>query len=232
MVARTSAKHMTRLQRGNRRCPTGESETSSGLTLFATRGIDEVDRWHRHLDDRRWHWHRVPVAAFNVMGWLGARSTRVRGALRSGMGTGSFLLPKPGCCTGASSSRTGIIAPRSPPDSRPAGRAGSTCVCATTASTHPRVSMRAWYLALSMVEEDDGRDVALVTAPGTVSCQAPGSSPQLSHNFWRKYLSVHRSARSRTTSTPNPTADLSVASLAARASMSPRSLASQFVAET
>lgn len=88
-------------------------------------------------------------------------------------------------------------------------------------------------LALALVEEDLGREVALTLARYHVMyLMRPGGQSQFSAQLAAQRVESPRLAKICTYIVENPSADLSVPALAARANMSERSFARHFVAET
>jgi transcriptional regulator GlxA family with amidase domain len=87
-------------------------------------------------------------------------------------------------------------------------------------------------LALALVEEDQGRDVALRIARGlVVFLRRPGNQAQFSAQLAAQVASREPLRDVQQWITENPEADLSVEALAARASLSPRQFARAFAAE-
>ncbi len=209
----------------------GSITTSSGLTLFATRGIDEIGEGIDTLMVAGGVGIESCCGDPRLISWLCDQADRVRRL--SSVCTGSFLLAEAGLLHGrivtTHWNHCDALARRHPDLQVEQDRlfvhdGGVYTSAGVTAGMD---------LALSMVEEDHGRDVALATARELVLClQRPGSYPQLSPQL-RAAAPLRSSLRSlQDYIHANPAADLCVASLAARASMSPRSLARQFVAET
>lgn len=88
-------------------------------------------------------------------------------------------------------------------------------------------------LALALIEEDLGRDVALMLARHHVMyLMRPGGQSQFSAQLAAQHVGNERLARICAFIVENPGADLSVPALAARAAMSERSFARHFAAET
>lgn len=88
-------------------------------------------------------------------------------------------------------------------------------------------------LALAMIEEDHGPDLALRTARELVMfLKRPGGQAQFSMELQAQETCSPPVARIRQRVLSNPAADLSVAALAAEAAMSPRNFARVFAAET
>lgn len=88
-------------------------------------------------------------------------------------------------------------------------------------------------LALALVEEDLGRDVALTVARHlVVFLRRPGNQAQFSAQLAAQTAAREPLRRLQHWITEHPGADLSVESLAARASLSPRHFARAFQAET
>jgi transcriptional regulator GlxA family with amidase domain len=87
-------------------------------------------------------------------------------------------------------------------------------------------------LALSLVEEDRGRDVALAIARGlVVFLRRPGNQAQFSAQLAAQLANREPLRDVQQWIADNPAADLSVAALASRASLSPRQFARAFGAE-
>lgn len=88
-------------------------------------------------------------------------------------------------------------------------------------------------LALALIEEDTGREMALTLARQHVMyLMRPGGQSQFSAQLAAQRVEDERLARVCSFVVENPCADLSVPALAARAAMSERSFARHFVAET
>lgn len=88
-------------------------------------------------------------------------------------------------------------------------------------------------LALALIEEDLGRDMALTLARHHVMyLMRPGGQSQFSAQLAAQHVGNERLARICTYIVENPRADLSVPALAARAAMSERSFARHFASET
>ncbi|MEQ8266647.1 MAG: GlxA family transcriptional regulator [Parvibaculum sp.] len=88
-------------------------------------------------------------------------------------------------------------------------------------------------LALALIEEDTGREMALTLARQHVMyLMRPGGQSQFSAQLAAQHVEDERLARICAFVVENPRADLSVPALAARAAMSERSFARHFVAET
>lgn len=88
-------------------------------------------------------------------------------------------------------------------------------------------------LALALIEEDLGRDMALTLARHHVMyLMRPGGQSQFSAQLAAQRVENERLARVCAYVVENPRADLTVPALAARAHMSERSFARHFVAET
>lgn len=88
-------------------------------------------------------------------------------------------------------------------------------------------------LALALVEQDLGREMALTLARHHVMyLMRPGGQSQFSAQLAAQRVENPRLAKVCAFVTENPSADLSVPALAARANMSERSFARHFVAET
>lgn len=88
-------------------------------------------------------------------------------------------------------------------------------------------------LALALIEEDLGREVALTLARYHVMyLMRPGGQSQFSAQLAAQRVESPRLAKICAWIVENPSADLSVPALAARANMSERSFARHFVAET
>ena len=88
-------------------------------------------------------------------------------------------------------------------------------------------------LALALIEEDLGRDMALTLARHHVMyLMRPGGQSQFSAQLAAQYAGDARLARICAYIIENPRADLTVPALAARAAMSERSFARHFVSET
>ncbi|ABS62091.1 transcriptional regulator, AraC family [Parvibaculum lavamentivorans DS-1] len=88
-------------------------------------------------------------------------------------------------------------------------------------------------LALALVEEDLGREMALALARHHVMyLMRPGGQSQFSAQLAAQHVEDERLARVCAFVIENPRADLTVPALAARAVMSERSFARHFVAET
>jgi transcriptional regulator GlxA family with amidase domain len=87
-------------------------------------------------------------------------------------------------------------------------------------------------LALALVEQDQGRDVALRIARGlVVFLRRPGNQAQFSAQLTAQVASREPLRDVQQWITENPAADLSVEALATRASLSPRQFARAFTAE-
>ncbi|MBM9435716.1 DJ-1/PfpI family protein [Streptomyces bryophytorum] len=87
-------------------------------------------------------------------------------------------------------------------------------------------------LALALVEEDLGRDLALAVARGlVVFLRRPGSQAQFSTQLAAQVAQRHPLREVQRWITEHPDADLSVAALAERAALSPRQFARAFRAE-
>lgn len=88
-------------------------------------------------------------------------------------------------------------------------------------------------LALALIEEDLGRDMALTLARHHVMyLMRPGGQSQFSAQLAAQHVGNERLARICTYIVENPRADLTVPALAARAAMSERSFARHFASET
>ena len=88
-------------------------------------------------------------------------------------------------------------------------------------------------LALSLIEEDCGRDLALTVARRLVLyLKRAGGQPQFSVHLAAQFASSTPIQRAQARVRDNPTGDLSVNQLARQAGMSPRNFARAFVAET
>jgi transcriptional regulator GlxA family with amidase domain len=209
----------------------GVLRTSSGLRLEADRAFAAVRGGldtllvsggigsGRALEDRA------------LLQWLRRQSVRVRRL--AGVCTGAFLLAEAGLL---------------------AGRRATThwAYCDRLAAAHPDVAVEAdriyvrdgsiytsagvtagMDLALALVEEDHGREVALEVARQLVLfLRRPGGQAQFSTQLSVQLAYREPLRQLQTYIVEHPDADLTVPSLARRVSMSPRNFARAFAKET
>ncbi|MET8469246.1 GlxA family transcriptional regulator [Streptomyces sp. NPDC006422] len=202
--------------------------TSSGLTLTPDHALADAPAAHTLL---------VPGGEGTrdpdprLIAWLRERSPRARRTVS--VCTGAFLL-----------ARAGLLD----------GRRATThwAYCDTLARHHPQVTVdpdpvyvrdgrvatsagvtAGIDLALALVEEDHGRDLALEIARAlVVFLRRPGNQAQFSTQLAAQTARREPLSEVQRWITEHPGADLSVPALAARARLSPRHFARAFRAET
>jgi transcriptional regulator GlxA family with amidase domain len=208
----------------------GPFRASSGLTLHADRAYHEVTGGidtllvaggidaHAHDHDRR------------LLGWLKRQATRVR---RLGsVCTGAFFLAEAGLLDGGRAtthwSECDELARRYP---RVAVEPDTIFVKQGSVYTSAGVTA-GMDLALAMVEEDHGRDIALAVARALVLfLRRPGGQAQFSAQLAAQ-LAEHEPLRElQAHILEHPGDDLEVPTLARRLAMSPRNFARVFTRE-
>jgi transcriptional regulator GlxA family with amidase domain len=208
----------------------GPFRVSSGLTLHADRGFAEVRDGIDTLlvaggmSAEEWSRHRP------LLRWLKRQSTRVRRL--ASVCTGAFLLAEAGLLE---------------------GRRATThwASCADLAKRYPHVKVEAdtiyvqegsistsagvtagMDLALAMVEEDFGRDVALAVARLLVLfLRRPGGQAQFSAQLQAQLAQQPPLRALQAWIGEHPEADLGIETLARRVNMSPRHFARVFTRE-
>jgi transcriptional regulator GlxA family with amidase domain len=208
----------------------GPFRASSGLTLHADRAFHEVASGidtlliaggvgtHRHDHDPR------------ILAWLRQQAGRVR---RLGsVCTGAFFLAEAGLLDGGRAtthwSECDDLAQR-----YPRVRVEPDTIYVQNGSVYTSAGVTAGMdLALAMVEEDHGRDIALAVARALVMfLQRPGGQAQFSAQLAAQ-LAEHEPLRElQAHIVEHPGEDLEVASLARRLAMSPRHFARVFARE-
>lgn len=209
----------------------GPITTSAGFDIHAARGIDEVSEGIDTLLIAGGYGHTQMMRNAELLVWLTAMASRVR---RLGsICTGAFILAAAG---------------------QLAGRRATTHwrYCTELARDFPEVSVEpdllhvrdgAVYtsagvtagmdLALALLEEDCGRQVALATAREmVVFLKRPGGQSQFSQHLEAQSAEPLPLRRLQAWIVEHLDQDLSVEALAERAAMSPRNFARVFVKET
>jgi len=208
----------------------GPFRVSSGLTLVADRGYEEVDGGidtllvaggvgaHRHDHDAR------------ILSWLRRQATRVR---RLGsVCTGAFFLAEAGLLDGRAAtthwSECDDLA-----DRFPRVRVEPDTIYVKDGSVYTSAGVTAGIdLALAMVEEDHGRDLALATARALVMfLRRPGGQAQFSAQLSVQFAEHEPLRELQAHILEHPGTDLEVATLARRVAMSPRNFARVFTRE-
>ena len=208
----------------------GPFRVSSGLTLFADRAYHEVRDGidtllvaggvgaHQHDHDER------------ILSWLKgqARSVRRLGSVC----TGAFFLAEAGLLDGHDAtthwSECDELARR-----YPRVRVEPDTIFVRSGSVYTSAGVTAGIdLALAMVEEDHGRDLALATARAlVVFLRRPGGQAQFSAQLAVQFAEHEPLRDLQAHILEHPDTDLEVATLARRVAMSPRNFARVFTRE-
>jgi transcriptional regulator GlxA family with amidase domain len=208
----------------------GPFRASSGLALVADRAFHEADDGidtllvaggvgaHHHDHDAR------------ILGWLRRQATRVR---RLGsVCTGAFFLAEAGLLDGRTAtthwSECDDLARRFP-----RVRVEPDTIYVQHGPVYTSAGVTAGIdLALAMVEEDHGRDIALATARAlVVFLRRPGGQAQFSAQLAGQFAEHEPLRELQAHIVEHPDADLEVATLARRVAMSPRNFARVFTRE-
>ena len=208
----------------------GPFRASSGLTLVADRGYQEVESGidtllvagglgtHQHDHDA------------HILSWLRQQAKRVR---RLGsVCTGAFFLAEAGLLDGRGAtthwSECDDLARR-----YPRLRVEPDTIYVRDGSIYTSAGVTAGIdLALAMVEEDHGRDLALATARALVMfLRRPGGQAQFSAQLAVQFAEHQPLRELQAHILEHPDADLEVATLARRVAMSPRNFARVFTRE-
>ncbi|MFB7499246.1 GlxA family transcriptional regulator [Streptomyces sp. NPDC056161] len=202
--------------------------TSSGLTLVPDEALDEVSGPHtllvpggpgtRRSDPRLTAWLRVH----------GPRAERLVSVC-----TGALRLAEAGLLDGLRATTHWAYCDRLARD-HPAVRVDADPIYVRDGRVATSAGVTAGIdLALALVEEDLGRDVALTVARRlVVFLRRPGNQAQFSAQLAAQTARREPLQEVQRWITEHPAADLTVESLAARAALSPRHFARAFQAET
>jgi transcriptional regulator GlxA family with amidase domain len=208
----------------------GPFEASSGLRLYAGRGFSEVGRGIDTLmiaggvgSDR---YRSNPL----LLRWIRRQAGWVRRL--ASVCTGAFFLAEAGLLNGRRAT-THWASCDEMARSYPDVRVEPDTIFVQEGSVYTSAGVTAGMdLALALVEEDHGRDVALAVARALVMfLRRPGGQAQFSAQL-AVQLAEHEPLRDlQTYALEHPGDDLSVETLARRAAMSPRNFARVFTRE-
>jgi transcriptional regulator GlxA family with amidase domain len=208
----------------------GPFATSSGIRLIADRSIAQV---RGPLDTLLVAGGRGTAAAMRdraLLAWLRANVERTRRLCS--VCTGAFILAEAGLLDGLSATthwrQCEQFAAR-----YPAVRVESDPIFVRAGKIFSSAGVTAGIdLALALIEEDHGRDVALAVARELVMfLRRPGGQSQFSVQLSRQAADREPLRELQRWMADHPGADLSVRALARRAAMSPRNFARVFTRE-
>ena len=209
----------------------GPITTTSGLTLFASRGFDDISADDLAVLDTflvsggqgtRALEHDVATIAFISRVALQARRT-------ASICTGSILLAAAGLLDGKPATTHWAYAPKLARD-YPHVKVDGDAIFTRSGSVWTSAGVTAGMdLALALIEDDLGRDAALAIARYHVMyLMRPGGQSQYSAQLAAQAVDDERIAQVCAYIIDNPTADLSVPQLADIAHMSERNFARRF----
>ena len=209
----------------------GPIATSSGLSLIAQRSLRE---WRDPIDTL------IVAGGLGVTqavrdrelsGWIARMASRVRRLCS--VCTGAFILAQAGLLNGRGATTHWRWCERLATD-YPQVRVETDPIFVRDGNIFTSAGVTAGIdLALALVEQDHGRNIALAVARELVMfLRRPGGQSQFSVQLATQAADREPLRELQSYIADNPGADLSVAKLARRAAMSPRNFARVFVRET